>query len=133
VNAAFSRKIIAPANGSRRSNAQQWIETQNHARQRTLKNRSLQEALEDIIPEKLTVPLTCYPVVGAGSVTHYLIEATHGGCTSRAGRSQKVAKLEKAIKQNKLEQHDVDSTITDKDDGHQVAAQSCKRHFKAVG
>lgn len=79
VNAAFSRKIIAASNGSRRSNAQEWMETQNQPHQISSKNRSIQEALEEIIPENNTLPLTCYPVLGAGSVTHYLIEATPAG------------------------------------------------------
>jgi hypothetical protein len=79
VNAAFSRHLILAGSGRQgrrfRNNSQEWIESQN---QFSNSKRSLQEAIEEIIPENATLPLTCYPVVGSNSMTtHYLIEATN--------------------------------------------------------
>jgi hypothetical protein len=132
VNAAFSRKIIAAASGSRRCNAQVWIETQNKLHQRSSKNRSLQEALEDIIPENLTVPLTCYPVLGTSSVTHYLIEATPVGSTTGARKAQKRGRLDNPDKQDDLEQRNIDNTKNDNDHVREETLHLHK-HFEAVG
>jgi len=83
VNAAFSRDIVVPAGSSRRRRrrrrntsecVQDWMERQNDLLATT--DRSLQEAIENIIPDNVSVPLTCYPVMIGGRLTHYLIEAS---------------------------------------------------------
>lgn len=41
--------------------------------------RTLEEAIEDIIPDNVRIPFTCYPVCGTVSgrvITHYLLEGT---------------------------------------------------------
>ena len=102
MNAAFSKHIIGI--GGSRGNAtrggtttissssansddycsQDWMEEQNssrnlHARGNNQNSRSLQKAIEDIVPDNITIPpLMCYPVIvgDPNNITHYLIEAT---------------------------------------------------------
>jgi hypothetical protein len=110
INAAFSKQVVGIGGGSRRGNtsrntrrgsttaagcAQDWMEEQNSIKHLSSKgnteySRSLQKAIEDIIPDNCTIPFTCYPVVVSGAaascgfssqppqphITHYLIEAT---------------------------------------------------------
>ncbi len=46
--------------------------------------RSLEEAIEDTIPDNVNIPFTCYPVLGAGQITHYLLEGTKSNNTATA-------------------------------------------------
>jgi hypothetical protein len=93
MNAAFSKHVIG-IGGSRRNTrraanngdycAQDWMEEQNSSRHLRAKgnnqnSRSLQKAIEDIVPDNVTIPpLVCYPVIvgDPNNITHYLIEST---------------------------------------------------------
>ncbi|KAG7343024.1 hypothetical protein IV203_020969 [Nitzschia inconspicua] len=132
VNAAFSRNIIAAANGSRKSTAQEWIESQNQPHKISSKNRTLQEALEDIIPENVTVPLTCHPVLGAGSITHYLIEATSTEAFSGNNARQRIkGSNENNVRPEEGEGKDISNSKTNEDMRRNT--MQLYKHYEAVG
>lgn len=90
ANAAFSKDVllIGRSSGSNRRkkkrpssrrSVQDWMEERNtpyHPHLATInRSRSLEKAIEDVIPDNVNIPFTCYPVLGAGQITHYLLEA----------------------------------------------------------
>lgn len=137
VNAAFSRKIIAAAIGRLGNSAQEWMEAQNQSYRMLLsKHRTLQEALEEIIPENATVPLTCYPVLGAGNITHYLIEASAARAAKvsdvRKQLKSKVKDEDKAFNTERREENAADDSSRIRDDLRHESLQLYKP-YEAVG